>query len=85
MCCLNINIIAFQYYILVSSVKPIPRSWVKNPIEDVLWCVKRLNNMHVSFDPSGSILWAYCGPDELDAFKKVTMKFCLVCRPFEAG
>jgi hypothetical protein len=66
----------------VSNLKLIPRSWVKNPIEDVLWCISKKNNLHVRFKTFGEVTWAYCDPGELDAFRRVARKFCLVCEPF---
>ena len=69
----------------MSSVKLIARSWVKNPVQDVLWCMSKLNNLHVQLEAKGDVVWAHCNPNELDAFTHLARKFCLVCGPFASA
>ena len=66
------------------GIKLIARSWVKNPIQDILWMVSRQNNLHVTIKPHEDHIKAFCGEDELDKFKEIAHKFCLICEPMLA-
>lgn len=68
----------------MNSLKLVARDWVKSPIEEVLWFVSKKNNLTLRFSPAAEFVRVFGSEEDLDKFRGIARKFCLVCEPFAA-